>query len=86
MDYQRKDHIYPVRPPTKELSKQLQTHDVPTDDEENTNGTNKGGDLVISLGLFPEDQKGCSKWTRGTEELMYIDQYILNESKTRQKT
>ena len=40
---------------------------------------------LISRGLFPEEQKECCKWTRGTEELLYIDQHILSESKTRQK-
>ena len=40
---------------------------------------------LTSRGLFPEEQKGCYKRSRGTEELLYIDQYILNESKTRRK-
>ena len=35
-----------------------------------------------SRGLFPEEQKGCRKGSRGTAELLYIDQHILNESKT----
>ena len=34
---------------------------------------------LISCGLIPEEQKGCCKGTRGTEE---IDQLILNENKT----
>ena len=40
---------------------------------------------LISCGLFSEIQKGCRKWTRGIEELLYTDQLILNESKTRWK-
>ena len=36
-------------------------------------------------GLFPKEQKGCCKGSRGTAELFYIDQHILNESKTRRK-
>ena len=40
---------------------------------------------VTSRGLFPEEQKGCCKRSRGTAELLYIDQLILNESKTRRK-
>ena len=36
-------------------------------------------------GFFPEEQKGCCKGSRGTAELLYIDQHILNESKTRRK-
>ena len=36
-----------------------------------------------SCGLFPNEQKGCYKGSRGTAELFYIDQHSLNESKTR---
>ena len=38
-----------------------------------------------SRGLFPEEQKGCHKGSRGAAELLYISQHILNESKTRRK-
>ena len=38
-----------------------------------------------SCGLFPEEQKGCCKGTRGTAELLYIYQHFLNESKNRRK-
>ena len=38
-----------------------------------------------SCGLFPEEQKGCCKGSRGTAELLYVDQHILNESKNRWK-
>ena len=38
--------------------------------------------LLISHELFPEEQKGCHKGSRGIEELLYTDQHILNESKT----
>ena len=37
---------------------------------------------LTSRRLFPDEQKGCCK---GTAELLYIDQHILNESKTRRK-
>ena len=40
---------------------------------------------LTSCGLFPEEQKGCRKGSRGTAELLYIDQHIVNESKTRRK-
>ena len=40
---------------------------------------------VISRGLFPDEQKGCRKGSRGTTELFYIDQHILHESKNRRK-
>ena len=41
--------------------------------------------LLISRGIFPEEQKGWRKRTRATEEQLYIDQHILNVSKTRRK-
>ena len=41
--------------------------------------------LLTSRGLFPGEQKGCGKGSRGSEELLYIDQHILNKSNTRQK-
>ena len=37
---------------------------------------------VTSRGLFSDEQKGCCKGSRGTAELLYIDQHLLNESKT----
>ena len=40
---------------------------------------------LTSRGLFPEEQKGCRNGSRGTAELLYIDQHILSESKTRRK-
>ena len=40
---------------------------------------------LTSRALFSEEQKGCCKGSRGTAELLYIDQHILNESNTRQK-
>ena len=41
---------------------------------------------LTSHGLFPEEQKGCRKGSKGTIELLYIDQHILGESKTKRKT
>ena len=40
---------------------------------------------LISHGLFPDERKGCRKGSRGTAELLYIDQNILNESKNWRK-
>ena len=40
---------------------------------------------LTSHGLFPEEQKGRHKESRGIAELLYMDQHILNESKTRRK-
>ena len=67
--------------------KQLQTHNLPTNDVENINSTNKGRDLLFTYSrrLFPEEQKGCRKGSRVTGELLYMEKHILNESKTRRK-
>ena len=40
---------------------------------------------LISRSLFPDEQKGCCKGPRGTAVLLYIDQHILNESRTKRK-
>ena len=40
---------------------------------------------LTSRGLFPDEQKGYRKGSWGTSELLYIEQHILNESKTRRK-
>ena len=40
---------------------------------------------LINRGLFLEEQKGCHKRIRGTGDLLYSDQYIFKESKTKQK-
>ena len=37
--------------------------------------------LVVSRGLFPQEQKGCHKRTRDTSDCLYIDEHILKESK-----
>ena len=37
---------------------------------------------LTSRGLIPEEQKVCRKGSRGTAELLWIDQHILNESNT----
>ena len=41
---------------------------------------------LISRGIFSDEQKGCCKRTRGTGELLYIDQHIFKESKSKRKT
>ena len=69
--------------PKKETAPNNYRHD----DEENTSGTKQGGDLrfVISCELFPEEQKGSQKWSRGIGEFLYNDQTILNKCKKRRK-
>ena len=70
LDGQRKDYINPKESKQKNCSKQLQIDNLPTNDVENTNSTNKGNISysLTSLGLFPDEQKGCRKASRGTAE------------------
>ena len=35
--------------------------------------------------LLPEEQKGCRKGSRGTNDLLYIDQWMMKEAKQRRK-
>ena len=42
-------------------------------------------DAKETEGLFPEEQKGWCKGSRGTAEWLYIDKHIINVSKTRPK-
>ena len=48
MDEQRKDHIDSKRPKQRNRPKQLQTHNLPTDDMENIYSTNKGRNLLLA--------------------------------------
>ena len=48
MDDQRKDHIDPEGPAQGNYPKQLQTHNLLTDDVENFNNTSKGIDLLLT--------------------------------------
>ena len=48
MDDQRKDHIDPKGPKQSNHPKQSQTHNLPTDDVENINSTNKERNLLLS--------------------------------------
>ena len=87
MDDQRKNHIDPKGPKQRNRFKQLQTHNLPTDDVEILTAQIRE-EIYYSLtsrGLFPDEQKGCCKGTRGTAELLYVNQYILNDIKTRRK-
>ena len=67
MDDQRKDHIDPKGPKQRNRSKQQQIHNLPTDDVENINSISKGRDLLLA----------------DKPQVVYIDQHILNENKTR---
>ena len=87
MGDQRKDYINPKGPKQRNRSEQLQNNNLPTNDVENINSINKGKIYysLTSHRVFPDEQKGWHKGSRGTAELLYIDQHILNESKTIRK-
>ena len=87
MDDQRKYHIDPKGPKQRNSSKQLQIHKLPTDDVENINSTKREVIYysLTSRRIIPWGTEGCRTGSRGTAELLYIDQHILNESKTRRK-
>ena len=48
MDDQRKDHIDTKGPKQRNRHKELQTHNLPTNDVEDINSTNKGRDLLLA--------------------------------------
>ena len=48
MDDQRNDNIDTKGPKQRNCPKQLQTHNVPTNDMENINSTNKGINLLLA--------------------------------------
>ena len=48
MDDQRKDHIDRKGPSQRKTLKQLQTHNLPSDNVENINCTNKGRDSLLA--------------------------------------
>ena len=39
----------------------------------------------IGRGLLPEEKKVCRKETIGSGELLYLDQHIIKDNKTRRK-
>ena len=84
MDNQRKYHIDSEGSPQGNRPKQLQTDNLPSDDVENINSTNKGRDLLLTNKpqIVPWELQ-IGSWCTG--ELLYIDQHILNKSKTWQK-
>ena len=67
--------------------KQLLTHNVPTDDIKilMVPIREKIYYSLINRGIFLDEHKGCRKRTKSTKDLLYIDQHILNERKTRRK-
>ena len=48
MDDQRKRHIDPKGPMQRNCPKQLQTQNLPTEDGENINSSNKGRDFQLA--------------------------------------
>ena len=63
-DDQRKDHIEPKVHKQRNHYKQLQTHNLPTDDVENIDSTNKGRDLLLAnkLPFVPGGTERMPQW------------------------
>ena len=68
-------------------SKQLQTHNLPTDDVANINSTRKGRDLLLTnqQQIVPRGTERMPQRIQRNSRVTYIDQHILNHSKTRRK-
>ena len=82
---QGKTPLSPIQnDPPKNRSQQLQTHNVPTHDMENTNRINWWEYFLFANKprTVPRKQKGTRK---GTRDLLYIDQQILKDCKTKRK-
>ena len=79
----RKTTLIQKDPQKGTTHQQLQTHNVTTDDLENTNGKIREEIFFsqMSRGMFRKEHKECCKRTRGTG----TDQHILKNSKRRQK-
>ena len=63
--------------------KQLQTNHVFTNNMENPSNTDKRRNICKYSELFPEKYKGYQKRTRGTDDSLYTDHYILKQIKTK---
>ena len=79
MDDQREDNSNPKRPPqNNHLNNYRPITPLPIMCKILTAQIRENYYSLVSHGIFPEEQRGCCKRTRGTEELLYIDQRILN--------
>ena len=78
-DDQRKDYINPKGLKERNCLKQLQTDNLPTNDVENINSTNKWRDLLLTI------KPQIVPWRTESLVQKIIDQHIVNESKTRRK-
>ena len=83
MNDRRKEHLHPKGPKQRNRPKQLQTHNMLPMMWKILTGQIRDEiySSQTSRELFPEEQKGCRKGSRGIAELLYI----LNGSKTRRK-
>ena len=87
-EWMSKPYPDPERPLQRNHPQKLFTDNVSANKVENSNCPDKRGIIYYSLvcyGQFPEEQKGCHRGTRGIDDLLYIDQHIIKEAKTKQK-
>ena len=69
------------------VPKKTSDHHGPTYDVENINSTNKGGDLLLAnkLRIVPWGTERYHNGSSGLGDLLYLDQHIFTERKTRRK-
>ena len=87
LDDQRKNHVDTKGPKQSNRPKQLQAYNLHTNGVKNINSASKGRDSVFANKprVILWGAKRILQRSRGNVELLYIDQHILNESKTRRK-
>ena len=87
MDDKREDHSNPKAPPQRNGSKNNRTITCQAMMWKILTAQirEKIYYSLISCGIFPDEQKRWNKRIIGPDELLYIDQHILMESKTRPK-
>ena len=51
----------------------------------NNNSNNNNNNNNNNKKLFPEEQKGCRKGSRGTNDLLQINMAVINDVKSRNK-
>ena len=79
MDDERKDYPDPKRTPKRNRPKQLQTHNVPTDDIENTNSKNQGGDLLFA------NRKDAAREKENKRSILHCSTHLQGELNEKEK-
>ena len=85
MDVKRKNVFDSERPKQRKYCIKLQANNLFTTDVKVVNGDYCQGNNqhLQSNGLFPEEQKGCRKESRGTKDQLMIDKMVLKNCRRR---